>query len=527
MPREQAIPDVEVTFRSTDATVLTVDGTGLLASPGVLGHSLIVAAAGEITTEVDAAVVLPASAMLVSKRVLDLDTGEEVSVLVTVSDENSQPVSDPVIIVASTNPVIARAEASPTEDGVLLVTGLDPGTAVIDLSSGGHTAQIAVTVSQYAASAVITPSSLLFASASGTQQAIASLRDRTGDVMLPPGPFTWTSSDESVAVVGATGIVTPIGLGSAVITATSDTFAARLGVFVGTPPAGELLARVPFPGAYGLAVTSDGRYFVTGLTTFAAGALPDFAFTPRYETIGPLLDVAVLTTVDRAYIARQGGGVGPAVVMRGLTNDAFNTFEVGLGLPLATDVSADDSTLLVGTTDGFEFWRLPFFTGPTVGSAVGRIEKVTRDPVHPVFYASGSDGVFEVEADSRQAYPSLPRRSGLPCGEPRRRKAVHGQSHRRDPSLEPRHRGARPEAWQRGRHRSDCYPRRAVPLSDPLVNRNAGGSRLYIVDRASGALLREVVLGGLARRVEVTGDGTAVITNEGEFQGDGWVDFVR
>ena len=84
--------------------------------------------------------------------------------------------------------------------------------------------------------------------------------------------------------------------------------------------------------------------------------------------------------------------------MRGLTNDAFNTFEVGLGLPLATDVSADDSTLLVGTTDGFEFWRLPFFTGPTVGSAVGRIEKVTRDPVHPVFYASGSDGVFEVEA---------------------------------------------------------------------------------------------------------------------------------
>ena len=48
------------------------------------------------------------------------------------------------------------------------------------------------------------------------------------------------------------------------------------------------------------------------------------------------------------------------------------------------------------------------------------------------------------------------------------------------------------------------------------------GSRLYIVDRASGALLREVVLGGLARRIEMSGDGTAVITNEA-----GWVDFVR
>jgi uncharacterized protein YjdB len=523
----QAIPDVEVTFRSTDATVLTVDGTGLLASPGVLGHSLIVAAAGEITTEVDAAVVLPASAMLVSKRVLDLDTGEEVSVLVTVSDENSQPVPDPVIIVASTNPAIARAEASPTEDGVLLVTGLDAGTAVIDLSSGGHTAQIAVTVSQYAASAVVTPSSLLFPSASGTQQAIASLRDRTGDGMLPPGPFTWASSDESVAVVGATGIVTPVGLGSAVITATSDMFAGRLGVFVGTPPAGELLARVPFPGAYGLAVTSDGRYFVTGLTTFAAGALPDFAFTPRYETVGPLLDVAVLTSFDRAYVARQGGGVGPAVVMRGLTNDAFNTFEVGLGLPLATEVSADDSTLLVGTTDGFEFWRLPFFTGPTVGSAVGRIEKVTRDPVNPVFHASGSDGVFEVEATA---------------GRITRRFRVGPGSHAVSPDGERLYTvnptdGIRVWNLDTGAQ----GPRLgSVAGTDLTVTPDgrflylihgsseiAGGSRLYIVDRVSGALLREVVLGGLARRVEVTGDGTAVITNEGEFQGDGWVDFVR
>ena len=81
----QAIPDVEVTFRSTDATVLTVDGTGLLASPGSWPFAEL--SRRGITTEVDASVVLPASAMLVSKRVLDLDTGEEVSVLVTVSDE--------------------------------------------------------------------------------------------------------------------------------------------------------------------------------------------------------------------------------------------------------------------------------------------------------------------------------------------------------------------------------------------------------------------------------------------------------
>jgi hypothetical protein len=51
---------------------------------------------------------------------------------------------------------------------------------------------------------------------------------------------------------------------------------------------------------------------------------------------------------------------------------------------------------------------------------------------------------------------------------------------------------------------------------------------LFIVDAASGAILREVVLGGLARRIAVSVDGTAIISNENSVGGaPGWVDFVR
>jgi hypothetical protein len=57
--------------------------------------------------------------------------------------------------------------------------------------------------------------------------------------------------------------------------------------------------------------------------------------------------------------------------------------------------------------------------------------------------------------------------------------------------------------------------------SDHIV----GGSKVYIVDPATGGRLRTVTLGGLARRIAMSEDGIAVISNVGAETG--WVDFVR
>ncbi|HUQ16112.1 MAG TPA: hypothetical protein VM094_08650 [Gemmatimonadales bacterium] len=57
--------------------------------------------------------------------------------------------------------------------------------------------------------------------------------------------------------------------------------------------------------------------------------------------------------------------------------------------------------------------------------------------------------------------------------------------------------------------------------SDHIV----GGSKLRIVDPTSGIVLRTVELGGLARRIAMLPDGTAIISNYGGLVG--WVDFVR
>jgi uncharacterized protein YjdB len=522
----QEIPGEAVTFRSSEVTVLTVDDAGLLTSVGSTGTSLITAASGDLTAEVEAEVVWPPSAVVVNPRTLDLDTGEQVALFFTVTDQNGEPVPNAGTAFEGSNPSIVRVAAADGSDEFVLVTGLEVGGATVTLSSGSITAEVPVTVAQHPPAAGITPSRLVFTSSSGSQQVTAALLDRTGDEMEPPEPFTWSSSDGGVAAVGPTGMVTILGTGSAVITATTDTFTARLGVFVGTPPAAEMLARVPFTGANGLAVTADGRYFITGLQSYAAGALPDFAFSPERVFNGPLPDVAVSDDGTSAYIVRQSGGtVGAAVFIVGLTEDSpSDVLPVSPALPSAVAVSPDDSRLIIGNADGFEARRLPE-KAQLGATTVGPIDKVTPHPSRPFFYASGANGVFEIDAESGQLARRF--RSG-PVSH-----AVSPDGTR----LYTVNPGGGIGVWnlETGAEERGLGTVSGTDLvvspdgrflyviygSDHIV----GGSRLYIVDRASGALLREVVLGGVARRVEMSGDGTAVITNQGE--GDGWVDFVR
>jgi uncharacterized protein YjdB len=516
------MPGEAVTFRSSDATVLTVNGAGLLTSVGSTGSSTITAASGAISAEIEAEAVLPPSAIVVLPRALDLDTGEDATLSFTVTDQNAAPIHDPAVVIEGSNASVMRVETGAAGEGSVLVTGLDAGTATVTLTVGALAAQVPVTVAQHPASAAIAPSSLVFPSVTGAQQATAALLDRTGDAMDAPAGFTWASSDEAVAVVDPTGLVTPVAPGSAVITATTDTFTARLGVFIGTPPAGELLARLPFASARGLAVTHDGHYFVTGADRYAFGALPDFALSPAQVLDGQLPDVDVNAGAAAAYVLRQSGGSGPAVFMAGLDDGAPATSSpLSSGLPTAIAVSPDNTRLLIGRADGFEARAMPIW-GTLGVTTVGAIDKVTHHPTRPFFYASGAGGVFEIEATSglltRRFRAGAVSHAVGPDGT--RLYTVNPEDGIGVWDLDTGARGPRLGAVggtdlvvsPDGRFLYVIFGSDQVP----------DGSRLYIVDRASGALLREVVLGGLARRIEMSGDGTAVITNEA-----GWVDFVH
>ncbi len=516
----EEIPGHTVTFHSSDTTVLTVDDDGLLTSVEWIGSSLITATSGDLTAQVEAEAVLPPSALVPRVRVLEMDTGEQRLLGFHVTDENGDSVWGAEVSFESSNPRVAHVRALAGTQAPL-VTGLSAGSATVTLTSGGLTAEVPVTVGQIPTSVTITPSDLVLPSG-GSEPAAVTINDRTGDEIVPPAPFTWSSSNEAVVTVSQTGVVTSVGPeGSAVITATTDTFTATLPVFVGTPPAVEMLGRVELFFADGVAVTPDGRYFVGGLRTFGRGVLPDVTLPVRIPIDGHLSDVVVNADGTRAYLIDRGGRVA---VVDLTSNTLVDFIEVSLGTGIAGALSADGSVLTVGTTHGFE--RFEVATKRSLGgTAVGFVLKITHHPTRPLLYASSDLGVLELDDRSGQ----IVRRIGgtaqghvlSPDG--KRLYIVSGF-------------GGGVEIWNL---ETEAQEPSAGPVFGNDLTVSPDGrflyvmrssnidGRLYIVDAKSGATLREVVLGGVPKRIAMSADGVALITNEGDVDVFGWVDFVR
>ena len=107
----RAVESEPVTFHSDEPEIVTVSATGLLTAVGPLGLATITAASGELTGRIEAEVVLPPSAVLVEPASLSLPRGTSAQLFVTVTDEDSQPVSLPTLVFTISDPGIATVDA--------------------------------------------------------------------------------------------------------------------------------------------------------------------------------------------------------------------------------------------------------------------------------------------------------------------------------------------------------------------------------------------------------------------------------
>jgi hypothetical protein len=139
----RAIERYPVTFRSSDAAVLTVSPGGLLRSVGPLGSSIISVTAADVTAEVEATVVPGPSTLLVTPDMLDLVVGGQEFLEVTVTDENGNVVRQPELVYRTDNPEVAQVSL----EGY--VTALHQGMAMITVSSGGLIGRVEVHVESH------------------------------------------------------------------------------------------------------------------------------------------------------------------------------------------------------------------------------------------------------------------------------------------------------------------------------------------------------------------------------------------
>jgi len=229
------------------------------------------AAAEPVPERVPATVEAPPAPVVGDVRILDapsaLPEGQTAPLGVRVFDQQGRTLPRQARW-SSSDPAVAVVEAGG------LLRALAAGSVTITATVEGRTARVAVQVTPVVAEVVVTPATgemrpgdALVLSASAQGRDGRALADR---------PISWRSSDEGVAVVSSVGRVTAVGLGSVVITDTSDARAGPERIIVSaqavasettqppppaaaTPTAQELISRVVDAYARALEAKDLGR----------------------------------------------------------------------------------------------------------------------------------------------------------------------------------------------------------------------------------------------------------------------------
>lgn len=206
-----------VTWSSFNPNVAAVDANGVVTGVG-LGGSIITARADGATAQMDVKVQPVVASVVLSPATTTVEEGSTKSLTVAVSDKDGLALAGRLVTFSSSNPNVATVNAEGVVVGVTVGRAVISAFAVQDQVTGTATIDV-VPVS--VANVSISPAGAQTVYDGLTLQLSAVLRS-AGGAILAGRAVSWTTSNQSVAAVSATGLVTGVSLGSAQITAESE-----------------------------------------------------------------------------------------------------------------------------------------------------------------------------------------------------------------------------------------------------------------------------------------------------------------
>ncbi len=231
----QPVAGAVVTWQSSDQEVASVSSSGLVTAV-MNGTAQITATAGSASARAEVRVMQTAGSILITPEMATLmSIGETVQLTASVLDQNGQPVAGAVVTWQSNEETVATVSSSG------LVTAVMNGTAQITATTGSASASAEVRVMQTAGSIVITPASATLMSIGETVQLAARVLDQNGQPVAG-AVVTWQSSDQTVATVSSSGLVTAVRNGTATVIARAGIASATANITVmGPNPDREVL----------------------------------------------------------------------------------------------------------------------------------------------------------------------------------------------------------------------------------------------------------------------------------------------
>ncbi|MFQ5550579.1 MAG: Ig domain-containing protein, partial [Gemmatimonadales bacterium] len=211
---DNVVEGVTATWSSADPTVASVSATGTVTAVAN-GSTTVAAAVDGVAAQSTVTVQQTVATVSVDPAAVTLAAiGASVQLAAVPLDPNGNPISGAAITWSTDNPAVASVSVA------ALVTAESEGTATITASSGSVSGVSQVTVDPAASTIVVTPGDAQLSSLGDQVRLSATVLDDNGNP-VGDATVTWSSSDETVATVNGTGLVTAIGNGSATITAAS------------------------------------------------------------------------------------------------------------------------------------------------------------------------------------------------------------------------------------------------------------------------------------------------------------------
>lgn len=332
----------DLAWTSSDETVATVDETGLLTAqaPGI---TKITASVGEVSDALQVEVRLCVRSVKMSERSKTVELRDGAFALEAIAEPPDA--YNAALGWSSTDPLVATVDAT----GV--VTPHAEGSAVITASAGGFSDSCMLTVEDPESEGpeeVIEATSLTLDRA--RLELVGAKTEQLKATILPENAthktVIWTSTDPSVARVGAAGSVTAVGKGTAFVHATSGDGAqsAACEVLV-TNPVTALEA------APSVKTVEAGESF--SLSLHARGELPgavDALGVPMW-TVSDEDVLEVVPAGDAAQIKAKAPGSADVIVsMDGL--QAACTVTVKAALPVPPEAQPPDQVPVEGGASG-------------------------------------------------------------------------------------------------------------------------------------------------------------------------------
>jgi alpha-tubulin suppressor-like RCC1 family protein len=209
------------------------------------------------------------------------------------------------------------------------------GSVTVDFTTGTSSLGSPVTITML-------PDSMLRIPVGSTYQATVAVRDGNGNLLLGE-PVSWSTSDPNVVTVSGTGLLTAIGDGTSILTASAGGLNARLYVLISAnPPASVQVAPTPATVAVGDTI------HLTATVRDADGRVinhPSLTWTSSDE------GRAIVSPSDPdPRIAVVSGLTGGSVTITATSGTASGTVVVTVGPPLpvaSVTVAPNPSTVLV------------------------------------------------------------------------------------------------------------------------------------------------------------------------------------